>query len=89
MATTLSLGSSNSSAFPIASGGTYGIAAIATWGGGSVDLQILGPDGATYLSVLDTVFVANGVKLVQLPVGTYKFVVTTATAVYVSIGGTP
>jgi hypothetical protein len=32
-------------------GGIYAIAAVATFGGGSVELQALGPDQSTYLSV--------------------------------------
>ena len=62
-------------------GGRYLMTVAATWGGGSVDLQELMPDGSTLVSVLTTTFTANGAKLVDLPPGTYEVVITTATAV--------
>jgi hypothetical protein len=79
------LGSSNSPTFTLL-GGRYGVAVVATFGGGSVDLQILGPDGVTFLSVLTAVFTANGVVLVDMPTNnTLRFAVTTATAAFASI----
>lgn len=69
-------------------GGRYGIAAVATWGGGTIELQTLGPDGSTYLST-GTQFSANGYKTVDLPPGQYKFVVATATAAFVSVSSVP
>ena len=64
--------------------GNYGVTAKATWGGGSVTLQKLSPDGSTYVTAL-TAFSADGYATVLLPSGTYKFAVATATAVYVEI----
>jgi len=71
-------------------GGDYLMAAVATWGGGNVELQALGPDQATYLSAPTALKLsANGMISGYLPTGIYKFVVTTATALYVSVAGIP
>lgn len=65
-------------------GGTYGVVASATWGGGSVTLQTLSADGVTFVTCM-TAFSANGYASAALAPGQYQFLVTTATAVYVSI----
>jgi hypothetical protein len=66
-------------------GGDYMVAAVATFGGGSVELQGLGPDGSTYLSLPTALkLTANGMIAGYCPPGQYKFVVTTATGVYCS-----
>ena len=65
-------------------GGTYGMYATATWGGGTVTLQGLGPDRLTWVTVLPA-FTANGYGSVSLPAGQYQIAVATATAVYASI----
>jgi hypothetical protein len=65
-------------------GGNYGVTAHATWGGGSVTLQRLAADGATYVTVL-TAFSADGYGNVNLPNGTYQLLVATATGIYVDI----
>ncbi len=71
-------------------GGKYAMTVHATWGGGNVHLQILLPDGSTYLDVgSSTNFTADGFAVVDLPPGSYKFTVTTATAVYVSVTRIP
>lgn len=71
-------------------GGKYGAAAVATFGGGSVKLQTLGPDGSTWLSVLAaTDFAAAGYAVVDLPPGQYRFTIATATAVYASVYRVP
>lgn len=83
-------------------GGAYLVSVVATFGGGSVKLQILGPDGSTYLDtkqpfdnagteqddVIST-FSANGAKLLPLAPGQYRITITTATAVYVNITRAP
>ena len=61
-------------------GGRYGVGVSATFGGGSITLKTLFPDGSTYVTCL-TAFTAEGVAVVDLPPGTYKFVIATATAV--------
>lgn len=66
-------------------GGTYGITAMATWGsGGTVTLQMLSPDGSTWITALSA-FTANGYGAISLPPGQYRLAVATATAVYMSI----
>lgn len=69
----------------ILNGGTYGIFAKATWGGGSADVQMLGPDGVTYISVLAATFTADGFKTFTVPGGQCKIVFTTASACYASL----
>lgn len=79
---------SNISATPTAfklNGGTYGMTVTANWGGGSVDLKRLSPDGSTYVSVLSSTFSANAYQTLSLPPGTYQLTVTTATSVYADI----
>ena len=69
-------------------GGLYMVAVVATFGGGNVELQGLGPDGSTYLSLPTALKLsANGMISGYCPPGQYKFVVTTATAVYASVAG--
>lgn len=81
--------SANTAAFHLR-GGKYAAAAVATFGGGSVKLQALGPDGSTYLSVSSTTdFTAAGYGVVDLPAGQYRFTVATATAVYASVYRVP
>jgi hypothetical protein len=41
-------------------GGAYGLSVVATFGGGNVQLQLLGPDGSTWLNV-GSAITANGV----------------------------
>jgi hypothetical protein len=67
-------------------GGSYGISVIGTFSGGSVTLQRLSPDGATYVTVV-TAFAAPGYSSVNLPAGTYQLAIATATAVYADIVG--
>jgi hypothetical protein len=71
-------------------GGKYAIAALATFGGGSVKFQGLGPDGATFLSVSSaTDFTAAGAATVDIPPRQYRFTILTATAVYASASSIP
>ena len=66
-------------------GGRYAIAALATFGGGSVKFQALGPDGATFISVSSaTDFTAAGDATVDIPPGQCRFTIATASAVYAS-----
>lgn len=68
-------------------GGNYAIQVTATWGGGSVKLQRLSLDGTTYTSVstTSTDFTADGFATVNLPNGTYKLIIATASAIYAEI----
>ena len=66
--------------------GKYMAGAKATWGGGSVKLQRLLPDGSTYASVSSaTDFTADGNGTVDLPDCTVRFTVATATGVYADL----
>lgn len=77
--------SASTAAFQL-KGGKYAVLAKATWGGGSAKLQILLPDGSTYVSVASaTDFTADGYGTVDLPPGQYRLTIATATAVYVSV----
>lgn len=68
-------------AVPITRSGTYSFACLGTFTGATVALNILGPDGATYIPIPNASFTAAGVMSVDLPAGsTVKAVVT---------GGTP
>lgn len=79
----------NTSAFRL-DGGRYAVAVVATFGGGSVKLQALGPDGSTYLSPASASdFTAAGYATVDLPPGQYRFTIATATAVHASIAAVP
>lgn len=79
--------SATTSGFKLA-GGKYGIAVAATFGGGSVGLQKLHSDGTTWLAVI-TALTAAGYTTADIPAGTYRLVIATATAVYASIERIP
>lgn len=70
------------------SGGKYGITAIGTWGGGSLTLERLAGDGSTWVTAA-TAITADGFVAVELPRGSYRFTIATATAVYVGIERIP
>lgn len=71
-------------------GGSYGVTAVATFGGGSVKLQRLALDGSTYVSMASAGdFTAAGGAIINLPPGTYRFTIATATAVYAEVQGIP
>jgi hypothetical protein len=65
-------------------GGNYGLTVSATFGGGSVTLQRLSPDGSTYVTVI-TALTAAGYASANLPNGTYRLLIATATAVYADV----
>ena len=55
-------------------GGYYFCACVATFGGGSVELQLLGPDQSTWLSAPTALkFTAAGTIAGYLPPGQYRF----------------
>jgi len=56
-------------------GGKYGVTCSATFSTGNVALQILGPDGSTFVTV-GSAFTANGVATADLPPGKYQVAVT-------------
>lgn len=63
-------------------GGKGYFAAKATWGGGNVALQFLGPDGATWIAYTSGSLSADGGLIFELPPCRIRAAVTTATAVY-------
>lgn len=69
-------------------GGRYALMASATWGGGTVTLQALMPDGSTYINIASPL-TADGAQLVDLPPGSYKLDIVTATAVQASLVRVP
>lgn len=73
----------NTAAFPL-NGGQYAVTVHATFGGGSVTLQKLAADGATFVTCL-TAFAADGFATCNLPTGTYRFAIVTATGVYIDL----
>jgi hypothetical protein len=75
--------SANTASFTLR-GGSYGITVHATWGGGNVALQRLAADGSTWINVI-TALTVDGFATTNLPNGTYRFGVTTATAVYCDV----
>lgn len=70
-------------------GGVYCLDAIATWGGGSLTLTRLGPDGSTYMTAATALTADGSSGAIALPPGTYKFTIATATAVYASLTRIP
>lgn len=68
-------------------GGNYAVTVTATWGGGSMTLQRLATDGATYVTVM-TAFSADGFATSNLPNGTYRLLIATATGVYADVTST-
>jgi hypothetical protein len=71
-------------------GGLYMVAVIATFGAGNVELQALGPNGSTFLSLPTPLkLTANGMIAGNLAPGQYQFAITTATAVFASVSGIP
>jgi hypothetical protein len=85
-------------AFTLTLGGRYLWSAKATWGGGSLALQALGPDGSTYLDVYalesgtaekTATLTADGAALIDLAPGSYRLHPATATAISASIVRVP
>jgi hypothetical protein len=76
--------SATTASFPLF-GGEYGItASCASWGGGTVQLEVLGPDQATWIAAA-TALSANGFQVIDLPPGSYQLALTNASAVYASV----
>lgn len=74
------LGSSNSIQFNV-TGGIFVVAVILSTG--SVDFKMIGPDGGTLISVLNTPFTTNGTVSLYLPAGQFQFILSSATGVSV------
>lgn len=65
-------------------GGKAMFVAEATWGGGSVALQVKA-GGGTWVAVANGSLSANGTLTVDLPLGEVRVLITTATGVYANI----
>jgi hypothetical protein len=66
------------------------LSGVATFGGGNIEVQMLGPDGSTYLSMPTPIkLTAAGTIGGYFPFGTYRLLITTATAVYVELANVP
>jgi hypothetical protein len=81
------LGAVTTSAFNLF-GGKYAVTWQATLGGGNLQLQALSGDGSTFVAV-GTAISAVGLTVFDLPPGTYRFVITTATANFIVVCGIP
>lgn len=90
----------NPASFTLVCGGKYAVGVNGA-NFGTVELQVLGPDG-NYLSIkaneytgsadADVVigsFAAAGMKVLDLPPGTYKFVISSATTVAAFVARCP
>ena len=75
------------SAFTL-NGGEYVFTVTATFGGGSVGVEVLGGNGSSWLLVA-TALTAAGFATYKLPPGQYRVVIATATAVYASLVRVP
>jgi hypothetical protein len=62
-------------------GGKGAFLAEATWGGGTIKLQMQTPQG-TWVDVADTSLTANGHKVFEIPAGQIRANLATATAAY-------
>jgi hypothetical protein len=69
-------------------GGRYAVVWSATLGGGNLQLQTLSADGSTFVAV-GSAIAALGLTTFDLPAGVYRFVITTATANFISICRVP
>jgi hypothetical protein len=70
-------------------GGRYAFVFDGT-GTGTVDLKILGPDGATFQPCgLTQIVATTGYQVVELPPGQYEVIIATFTANYVVIARIP
>ena len=65
-------------------GGRYGYTLLAT-GAGSITLEVLGPDSATWIAALPALTGAPDCGSLLLPAGQYQWVISGFTAVYLGI----
>lgn len=76
----LSASTATGAAVPIAFGGDYCFAAAGTFGGCAVGLEMLGPDGATWIAVTDStgaiIMTAASAIIVSIPAGSYRATIT-------------
>jgi hypothetical protein len=73
-----------SSTFTVA-GGKFSLDVVGSWGSGSAQLELLGPDFSTWLNAGSSV-TSNTIQTLDLPSGQYRVVITGgASAVYFAL----
>lgn len=65
-------------------GGDYFVQSKST-GTGTIDLQRLGADGATWVAAITQITATAGLQRISLPPGSYRWVVATFTANYLEV----
>lgn len=67
------------------------LSVVGTFGGATLQLQMLGPDGSTWINVATASFTANGAIVVELPPSRLRMTVTggTPSALFASIQSVP
>ena len=70
-------------------GGKYLLAATASWNAGSLALQALMPDASSYVAITNGSLSADGTLSLDLPAGSYRLAVTSATAAQGSLSRIP
>ena len=68
-------------------GGMYAVETLAT-GAGTIALQTLGPDGATWLTAVSIATTSN-YSTAQLPPGVYRWSTSSFTAIYAAVSRIP
>ena len=69
-------------------GGLYAIETLAT-GAGSITLQRLGPDGATWGAAATAITTTSNFSTAQLPPGQYRWLTSGFTAIYATVQRIP
>lgn len=79
----LSGASATGASVAVGFGGDYVLAVAGTFGGGTVGLQMLGPDGSSWIAIADAsgaiALTAAGATVVSIPAGSYRATITGAT----------
>lgn len=69
-------------------GGVYSFGAVAGLAG-TIQLQMLAGDGASWINVGSSITTTSGQTSMSLAPGTYRVSITTATGVYIQLGRVP
>lgn len=81
------IGAVTTAAFQL-KGGKYGFMTKST-GAGTIDLQMLGPDGSTWLAVATQITATAGYNTTDVPPGQFRVVISGFTANYVTVTRVP
>lgn len=86
--TLLSAASATGSAVNVQLGGSYVFDAAGTFGGTTVGLQMLGPDGSTWIDIEDEggaiALTSAGAVYLSIPAGSYRVTITGGSGVSMS-----